>query len=138
MNKIQSKLAAYKSRRILGLAAFAAVVQISPAFAGTTGSEVTISTAGSTALKNWFVKNSTTFTDIQPGNTLSIGGTQYPSANTSGGGTGLGAGKWNINGGTAFAYQLAPKSYAGASLIEGSTTDSATALRIRIPRIGIG
>src|SRR5580693_4495986 len=96
-------------RNLVAGAAIAAAAQAITALAGTTGSEVTVSLAGSTALKNWLVKSSTTFTDIQPGTTLSIGGTTYPTDGTS---------EWQPTG-SAFGYQLAPSSYSGQSVVQG-------------------
>ena len=114
-------------RNLIAGAAIAAAAQAVTALAGTTGSEVTVSLAGSTALKNWLVKSSTTFTDIQPGTTLSIGGTTYPTDGT---------GEWELNGGSAFGYQLAPSSYSGQSIQEGQTLDSATAVRFEFHESG--
>src|SRR3982751_6108903 len=65
-------------------------------FAGTTGSAVTISTSGSTALKNWFVANTNTFTVIQPDTQVTIGGSTYPPNMN----------QWSDNGGDALLYQL--------------------------------
>ena len=65
--------------KILAAAAIASVALVSSAFAQSdvTSGQVVISSAGSTALKNWIVKTPS-FTDVQPDTTLSIGGTTYP------------------------------------------------------------
>ncbi len=79
--------------------------------------QVVISAAGSTALKNWIVAKTTTFTDVQPGTTLSINGTSYPLASDPSGG---GDAFWT-NGGVS--YQLAPKnnmSVQGTGLADAS------------------
>src|ERR1700722_2066987 len=115
-----------KSWRRQAIAA-AVMAVVAPALAGTTGTEVTISAAGSTALKNWLVKSSTTFTDIQPGTTLSIGGTTYPTDGTS---------EWSIDGGSAFLYQLAPTTYSGPSTVQGQVADSSTAIRFEFHESG--
>ena len=104
----------------------AAVGAAGPSIAGTTAGEVTISVAGSTALKNWLVKNTTTFTDVQPGGQLSINGTLYPSTTN----------EWADNGGSAFLYQLAPKSYSGPSTVTGQVSDSSTAIRFEFHESG--
>ena len=96
------------------LAIAAAAVIAAPARAGTTGSLETVSISGSTALKNWLVSKTTTFTDVQPGSTLTVNGVTYPP-NTS---------YWQQNGGSLQAYQLAPSSYNGgqSTFIDGSGT----------------
>jgi hypothetical protein len=127
MKKMQHVRAAHISRGIIAMAALAAAVKISPALAASAGPEVTISTSGSTALKNWFVKKTTTFTDLQPGTSINIGGTTYPTAGTS---------EWEQNGGPAYSYQLAPKSYSAGALNEGSTTDSAQAIQFEYHESG--
>ncbi len=87
------------------------------AVAGTTPGMETISTSGSTALRNWFVVNTTTFTDVQPGTQLTINGTTYPSSPNA-------FYPGNPNG--IFADQLAPKSYQSTSTNDGTTeTDPA-------------
>jgi hypothetical protein len=141
MNKKHSKRATHT---ILGMAALAAAGQLYPAIAY--AQSVTISTAGSTALKNWFVKNTNTFTEIQPGTTININGVQYPSAvaNSSTGATGLGVNEWNTSTvpghGDAFAYQLAPKSVSTSTalpnVIEGSTLDQAQAISFQFHESG--
>jgi hypothetical protein len=78
--------------------------------------EVVISTAGSTALKNWFVAKTTTFTDVQPGTTITIGGTTYPPSSDGG------ASYWN----TGSSYQLAPKTGVSKS---GTSTDASPAIQ---------
>lgn len=72
--------------------------------------QIGISIAGSTALKNWLVAKSTTFTDIDPfdtrlpgSGTLSIDGNSYPLASDGG------INYWSNNGGNGLSYQLAPK-----------------------------
>ena len=62
--------------------------------------QVVISAAGSTALKNWIVAKTTTFTDVQPNTVLSIDGNTYPPAVDGG------ASYWTTGG---LSYQLAPK-----------------------------
>ncbi len=114
-------------RRILCAAVLAVVPQVfQPARAGATGSEVTISTGGSTALKNWLVKNTNTFTDIQPGTSLSINGTSYPTDGTS---------EWEVDGGSAYAYQLAPTVY-NSSVIQGQIADQAPAVQFEFHESG--
>ena len=137
MNRKHSKHAA---RNIVGMAAFAAAVQMSPIVAD--AQSVTISTAGSTALKNWFVKSTNTFTDIQPGTTININGVQYPSsvANASTGATGLGVNEWKQNGGAAYSYQLAIKALSSATPLptvsEGTATDQAAAISFQYHESG--
>jgi hypothetical protein len=71
--------------------------------------QVVISIAGSTALKNWLVAKTTTFTDVQPGGTLSIDGTTYPPGGTS---------YWN----NGVGYQLAPSNNtSNSSTVFGAT-----------------
>ena len=86
--------------------------------AQTVGSgQISISSAGSTALKNWFVAKTTTFTDIQPGTSITIDGQTYPTS--SDGGTAYWAG-----GGVS--YQLVPKTNA---VVQGTSTDSSAAVQ---------
>ncbi len=121
-------------RRVITTAALAAAAQAAlPARAGqntfSTGTEVTISTSGSTALKNWFVKNTNTFTDVTPGTQLIIGGTTYPSNLST----------WNSNGGSAFAYQLAPAASsptAGAGAVNSGPAQQADAIRFEYHESG--
>jgi hypothetical protein len=116
------------SRRVIATAAVAAAAQFTPLLSRTAhAQQVTISTSGSTALKNWFVKKSTTFTDIQPGTTINIGGTTYPTDGTS---------EWEQNGGPAYAYQLAPKANSSAAPTQGTTLDSANALQFEYHESG--
>jgi PEP-CTERM motif len=91
--------------------------------------QIVISAAGSTALKNWIVAKTTTFTEIQPYNpsvpgsgTLSINGVSYPPA--SDGGTSY----WfnYPNGGTGQLYQLAPKTN---NSIQGTSADQSPAIQ---------
>jgi ABC-type phosphate transport system substrate-binding protein len=123
-----------RSRAVLLAAAAAVALPVSRAVAGTTGSATTISTAGSTALKNWFVKNTTTFTDVTPGTQVDIGGVEYPSSLNEWapqyGGTG-----------TALAFQLAPKSYNGGQEVTsaeapGTIVDQASAVRFEYHESG--
>ena len=77
----------------------AAAALAAPALAGTTPGEETISTSGSTALKNWFVAKTNTFTEIQPGTSLTL---------SVGNGNGNGTTTFNATG--YQLYQLAPTS----------------------------
>src|ERR1700722_10756451 len=81
--------------------------------------QVVVSVAGSTALKNWFVAKTTTFTEVQPGTTLSINGTTYPT--TADGGVNY----WSADGGTGISYQLAPKNNTTPGLQNGVTNQAA-------------
>ena len=104
---------------LIASAALAAAVQLArPALGGTNSGEVTISTSGSTALKNWFVKNANTFTDVTPGTQISIGGVEYPPSLS----------QWSTNGGAdgnALAYQLAPNSGTASEVDTGVLTAGA-------------
>ena len=112
------------SRRVLTTAAVATITQLgASAFAGSTAGEVTISTSGSTALKNWFTTGS--FTEIEPGTTLSIGGVSYPTSGVS---------DWAANGGNAVLYQLAPKN--NTTLPEGNVADQSAAIRLEYHESG--
>ena len=112
MEKKTKKMLRRSCRQAIALAVLTAAVQTAlPAHAGqnnfgnsaTTGSPtpgtVTISTGGSTALKNWFVKTPT-FTDVTPGTYLTIAGVTYPQKLTT-------QNDWATNGGRATAFQLA-------------------------------
>jgi PEP-CTERM motif len=109
-------------RNLIAGAAIATAISTVPAIAGTTTGEVTVSMAGSTALKNWLVKSSNTFTDVQPGSQLNIGGTEYPTSTN----------EWSV----ADAYQLAPKAYSGPSTVTGGPLDSSTAFRVEFHESG--
>jgi hypothetical protein len=113
---------------MLAAASAASLAIVSGAFAGTTGTDVTVSVAGSTALKNWLVANTTTFTDIQPyvanptsgqpaldTGVVNIGGNTYPNTTTYPLTADGGSSYWNNNGGVGQSYQLAPKSYMGGT-----------------------
>src|ERR1700689_4070076 len=91
-----------KSRiKVLAAVSAASIALVSSAFgqSNVSAGQVVISSSGSTALKNWIVAKTTTFTDVQPGGTLSIDGTTYPTAGDGG------ASYWN----NGVSYQLAPK-----------------------------
>src|ERR1019366_1149184 len=99
-----------------------------PAFGGTTGSEITISTSGSTALKNWFVAKTNSFTDVQPGTQVTIGGVQYPASLS----------QWSTNGGddgNALSYQLAPGN-GTATAVNSGLTQQAPAIRFEYNESG--
>lgn len=118
-----------RNRAVVAAALAAAVQMAAPAFGGQTAGFTTISFAGSTALKNWFVKNTTTFTDVQPDTTLSIDGQQYPPASAGG------VNDWSDNGGSALLYQLAPSS-ASAAEVDTGVAQQAPALRFEYHESG--
>jgi hypothetical protein len=90
----KTKFSSAFGRRALATATLATLAPISSAaFGGTNSGQVTISTSGSTALKNWFTGG--TFTDVEPNTQISIGGAQYPASLS----------EWN----NASLYQLSPK-----------------------------
>ena len=110
----------------LGLAVPAALAWTSAAFAQNLGTnaegvnQIAVSVSGSTALKNWLVGKSTTFTDINPSDprlagsgSLSINGVTYPLAAPN---ADDGANYW-ADGGNS--YQLAPKSNAAIHATNG-------------------
>jgi PEP-CTERM motif len=104
--------------RAAGVAAAAILAaQSNLALAGSTGTEFTLSTAGSTALKNWFAKTQT-FTFVEPGHQLNIAGTNYPSSLSY----------WNTN----TQFQVAPQTYVSP---DGSTTE-AQAVRVEYHESG--
>jgi hypothetical protein len=113
--------------KYLALAATAGLAYGSGAMAQTLGAgQISISTAGSTALKNWFVANTQTFTDVTPfttgvagTGTINIDGQTYPPV--SDGGTSY----WAGNGGSGGSYQLAPKTNA---TVQGTNADSSAAV----------
>jgi hypothetical protein len=107
----------------------AAVGAAKPALAGTTGSAETISFSGSTALKNWFVAKTTTFTDVQPGTQISINGVEYPPSLS----------QWSTNSGAdgnALAYQLAPTSYNSGTAVNSGLLQQASAIRFEYHESG--
>jgi hypothetical protein len=110
-----------EKRRVVLLAAASAA---SMAFAASAfgqsnvgANQIVISTAGSTALKNWFVKKTTTFTDVTPGTTITIDGQTYPPASDGG------LGYW----GSGSSYQLAPANNTTKNT--GSATDDTAAIQ---------
>ena len=108
--------------KVLAAASIASLALVSRAFAQSdvTADQVVISSAGSTALKNWIVKTPS-FTDVQPDTILSIGGTTYPPATDPLGG---GLSYWT-NGGQS--YQIAPKNNTTSN--SGSSNDQTAAVQ---------
>jgi hypothetical protein len=104
----------------LAAAAMAAVAAI-PARAGSTTGQFTLSTSGSTALKNWFAKTDT-FTDVEPGHQLNIAGVNYPSD------AAIAASYWSSNS----KFQVAPTNFVNPDL---STTE-AQAVRVEYHESG--
>ncbi len=104
--------------KVLAAASAASIALVSSAFgqSNVSAGQVVISSSGSTALKNWIVAKTTTFTDVQPGGTLSINGTTYPTAADGG------ASYWN----NGVSYQLAPKAN---TTIQGGVTDQSAAIQ---------
>jgi hypothetical protein len=91
--------------------------------------QISISTAGSTALKNWFVASTgkDTFTDITPytasapgSGSITLNGVTYPPASDGG------LNYWAGNGGSGTSYQLAPSTNA---TVQGTSTDSSAAIQ---------
>jgi len=114
-----------KSRTMLVAAASAAsLALVSGAFAQSDvgAGQIVISAAGSTALKNWIVAKTNTFTDIQPGTTLTVDGTTYPLASDPES-SGTSASYWT-NGG--ISYQLAPKNNTST---QGTIADASPAIQ---------
>ena len=127
-----------KMRRMnyLALAVPAALAWTSGAFGqalGTTAegaNQISISIAGSTALKNWLVAKSNTFTEIDPYDTrlassgqLSVNGVSYPLAAPN---NDNGLNYWSNNGGNGLSYQLAPNNNTAVHAVNGtSNTDNA-------------
>jgi len=130
--------------KILTAASAASLALVSGALAGTTASEITVSSAGSTALKNWIVANTQTVTEAQPVVTdptnannpvlangqLTIGGTTYPNPvlypTTANGGSSYWASNSQAVGATGQSYQLAPKVYIAGGGSNGDPTNGAT------------
>jgi hypothetical protein len=116
-------------RSVISIAATVAVTPMlvsMPVHAGTTAGEETVSFAGSTALRNWFVVKSTTFTDVNPGQTLSVNGVTYPASPTN----------WApVDGGTGsnLVYQLAPSNDTASN---SSIAPVSTALRFEYHESG--
>jgi hypothetical protein len=122
--RIMNSIRAIRSRvNILAAASAASLALVSSAYAQSNVGvgQVVISSSGSTALKNWFVAKTTTFTDVQPGTTLSINGTTYPPASDGG------VNYWGSNGGPGISYQLAPKN--NTTSVTGSPTDQSAAIQ---------
>ncbi|MGD0390269.1 MAG: hypothetical protein ABSC42_15090, partial [Tepidisphaeraceae bacterium] len=107
----------------------AAVSAASLALVSSAMGQTTVSIAGSTALKNWLVKSTTSFTEIQPYEPalvnpgvnpaldtgyLTIAGTTYPSTSYGTSADG-GSEYWANNGGSGQSYQLAPKLGSGGT-----------------------
>jgi len=115
---------AFRSRvNILAAVSAASLAMVSSAFgqSNVAAGQIVISAAGSTALKNWIVAKTNTFTDIQPGTTLSIDGNTYPPAGDGG------VNYWMANGGPGVSYQLAPKN--NTTSVTGSPTDQTAAIQ---------
>jgi hypothetical protein len=116
--------------KYLALASATALASVSSAMAQTLGAgQISISTAGSTALKNWFVAASgkSTFTDITPytasapgSGSLTVDGVTYPPVSDGG------LNYWAGNGGSGTSYQLAPSTNA---TVQGTSTDSSAAVQ---------
>ncbi len=121
-----------KNHRVkyLALASAAALASASGAMAQTLGAgQISISTAGSTALKNWFVASSGkgTFTDITPysasapgSGSITLDGVTYPSASDGG------LNYWAGNGGSGTSYQVAPSTNA---TVQGTSADTSAAVQ---------
>jgi len=138
--------------RILAAASAASLALVSSALAGTTGTDVTISASGSTALKNWLVANTQTFTEVQPvvtdptnannpvlaPGTLSIGGNTYPNLGayplTANGGSSYWASNSQAIGATGKTYQLAPQTFPGANA--SATNGASDAVRFEYHESG--
>jgi hypothetical protein len=115
--------------KCLAVAAAAGLAALSQAKGQTLGAgQVSISTSGSTALKNWFVAaaGGNTFTEVQPyvagtsTGLLSINSHSYPTAGDGG------ANYWIGNGGTGASYQLAPSTN---DTVQGTSTDRSNAIQ---------
>ncbi len=116
--------------KCLALAAAAGLGGVSKAMAQgapPTG-QISISTAGSTALKNWFVAKTTTFTDVTPATagdpgtgSITLNGTTYPPASDGG------LNYWSSNGGSGVSYQFAPKNNTTAQT--GGPADASAAMQ---------
>ncbi|MDP9175236.1 MAG: hypothetical protein M3O30_15415 [Planctomycetota bacterium] len=108
--------------KLMAAASAASVALVSSAFGQSNvgAGQIVISAAGSTALKNWIVAKTTTFTQIQPGTALSINGVTYPTI--ADGGTNY----WTVNGGPGVSYQLAPKNN---TTVQGTAADSSAAIQ---------
>src|SRR3984957_20113433 len=127
MSIITSKVS---RKRLVAMAVIAAAVGAArPVLGGTTGSAETISFSGSTALKNWFVAKTNTFTDVQPGTQITIGGVAYPPSLT----------QWSTNNGAdgnALAYQLAPTSYNSGTAVNTGILQQSSAIRFEYHESG--
>jgi hypothetical protein len=122
-----------RHRKVLFAAAAAVLAPMG--VASQAHAQETISTAGSTALRNWFVVNGTTFTDVQPNTQINLNGTglgqtQFPQHVTD----------WAANGsgGSTLVYQLAPSSVVNPSIQEGASNyvDQADALQFQYQESG--
>src|SRR4051812_429875 len=100
---------------ILAAAAVAALAAAHRSDAGETGTEITISLSGSTAMSNF--TRSAAISLVTPGNQLSIGGVLYPSSPNY----------WPTNG-AGVSFQLAPGTYPGTS--SSAQFGAADALRL--------
>jgi hypothetical protein len=123
----------YRNTKLLVAAAAAALAQFGSA--SQSRAQAVVSTAGSTALRNWFVVNGTTFTDVQPNTQITLNGTGlgqnvFPQNITD----------WAANGsgGNTLVYQLAPSSPVSPSVQEGASNyvDQANALQFEYHESG--
>src|SRR5258706_1510260 len=106
----------HRSRRIIGIAVSIAASAIgSDVHAGTTGSAVTISLSGSTAIRNFTTSEGFSF--VNPNSVVNIGGVNYPSATT----------EWGSPT-SLTSFQLAPFNASGA--VTTGSQQAANALRI--------
>ena len=110
----------------------AAVSAASLALVSSAMGQTVVSVSGSTALKNWLVKSTTTFTDVQPYESgvpsdpgyITIDGATYPSTTTYTLGPSGGSTYWAGNGGSGTSFQLAPIN--GAAGVNSSTANALT------------
>lgn len=114
MKQISGKL---KGRRIIGLAASVAAGALGAAdvHAGTTGSAVTISLSGSTAIRNFTTSEGFSF--VNPNSVVNIGGVNYPDTTAA----------WGPPTSLS-SFQLAPFNASGA--VTTGSQQAANALRI--------
>jgi hypothetical protein len=120
-------------RKVLVAAAAAVLAQVG--VSSWAGAQETISTAGSTALRNWFVVNTTTFTEVQPNTQITLNGTGLGQSVFPLNGTDWAA---NGNGGSTLVYQLAPSSVVSPSIQESPSNyvDQADALQFEYHESG--
>src|SRR5258706_9078622 len=113
VKKILGKL---RGQRIIALAASVAASAIGlDLYAGTTGSAVTISLSGSTAIRNFTTSEGFSF--VNPNSVVNIGGVNYPAATTD----------WGPPTSLS-SFQLAPFNASGA--VTTGSQQAANALRI--------